>query len=63
MYKKVLLMSLITVLGASLFFIINKFFYQFPEGIVRFVKIIILIDIFILSFSMIKFSKGKKKDG
>ncbi|MBP7479098.1 MAG: hypothetical protein KA785_01495 [Spirochaetaceae bacterium] len=63
MYKKVLVVSLIIAMLALLFLVINKIFAAMPDFAVRIAGIIILLDLIVLSFSMVRFSLSKKKKG
>lgn len=62
MYKKVLVVSLIIALSALLFLVINRFIYSLPDFAVRIAGIIILLDLVVLSFSMVRFSLSKKNE-
>lgn len=62
MYKKVLVVSLIIAMLALLFLVINKFFAAMPDFAVRIAGIIILLDLIVLSFSMVRFSLSKKNE-
>ncbi len=62
MYKKVLVVSLIIAMSALLFLVINKFFAAMPDFSVRIAGIIILLDLVVLSFSMVRFSLSKKNE-
>ncbi|HOS30331.1 MAG TPA: hypothetical protein PLR39_05930 [Treponemataceae bacterium] len=62
MYKKVLVVSLIIAMSALLFLVINKFFAAMPDFAVRITGIIILIDLIVLSFSMVRFYMHKKNE-
>ena len=62
MYKKVLVVSLIIAMLALLFLVINKFFAAMPDFAVRIAGIIILLDLVVLSFSMVRFYMHKKNE-
>lgn len=62
MYKKVLCVSLIVAVCALVLLVVNRFFYSLPDAAVRITGIIILIDLLVLSFSMVRFSLSKKNE-
>lgn len=62
MYKKVLCVSLIVAVCALVLLVVNRFFFSLPDAAVRITGIIILIDLLVLSFSMVRFSLSKKNE-
>ncbi|HPX27094.1 MAG TPA: hypothetical protein PLG87_09840 [Treponemataceae bacterium] len=62
MYKKVLSVSLIVAVCALVLLVVNRFFYSVPDAAVRITGIIILIDLLVLSFSIVRFSLSKKNE-
>lgn len=62
MYKKVLSVSLIVAVCALVLLVVNRFFYSLPDAAVRITGIIILIDLLVLSFSIVRFSLSKKNE-
>lgn len=62
MYKNVLFASLIVAVCALVLLVINRFIYSLPDFAVRIAGIIILIDLIVLSFSMVRFYMHKKNE-
>ncbi|HOE09306.1 MAG TPA: hypothetical protein PLV89_10595 [Treponemataceae bacterium] len=62
MYKNVLFVSVIVAVCALVLLVINRFIYSLPDFAVRITGIIILLDIIVLSFSMVRFSLSKKNE-